>query len=243
MEKFVQDVRYAFRSLVRQPGFALTAILTLALGIGATTAIFSVYNSVILRPLAFERSDRIVAITNFWTADARRSANVSAPDFHDWNAQSQSFEAMGYYTGGEWSVTVNGSADYALAFRVTPGFLDVLRAKASVGRLLTDEELRPGGPLAVVITDAYWQAQFNRNPDVIGSTIKFDDRIFTIAGVLQRDIRFPARADFYYPAWVEEETKSRSAHNYRAIGRLRDGVTLEQAQSEMTAIATRLEQT
>jgi predicted permease len=242
MEKLVQDLRYAFRSLFRQPGFALTAIMTLALGIGATTAIFSVYNAVIVRPLPFEAADRIVAITNLWTATGTRSANVSAPDFHDWSAQSRSFEAMGYYTGGEWSVTVNGSADYALAFSVTPGFLEALRVRASVGRLLTAEEQRPGGPLALVITDAYWKRQFNGDPGVIGSTIKFDDRIFTVAGVLQRDIRFPARADFYYPAWVEEETTSRSGHNYRAIGRLRDGVTLEQAQGEMTAIATRLEQ-
>jgi predicted permease len=242
METLVQDLRYALRSLLRQPSFSLTAILTLALGIGATTAIFSVYNTVILRPLAFQESDRIVAITNFWTRTGSRSPNVSAPDFHDWHAQSQSFEAMGYYTGGEWSVTIGGSADYALAFRVTPGFLDVLRARASVGRLLTAEEQRPGGPLAVVITDAYWKRQFDGNPGVIGSTIKFDDRIFSIAGVLQPDIRFPARADFYYPAWVEEETTSRSGHNYRAIGRLREGVTLQQAQSEMTGIASRLEQ-
>lgn len=242
MEQLVQDIRYAFRSVVRQPSFALTAILTLALGIGSTTAIFSVYNAVILNPLPFEEADRIVAITNLWTKTGTRSPNVSAPDYHDWNARSQAFDAMGYYTGGESSVTVKGSADYASAFRVTPGFLEVLRAKASVGRLLTAEEQRPGGPLAVVITDAYWRAQFHGDPGVIGSTIKFDDRIFSIAGVLEPGIRFPARADFYYPAWVEAETTSRSAHNYRALGRLRSGVTREQAQAEMTAIAARLEQ-
>jgi predicted permease len=242
METLFQDLRYAVRSLLRQPSFAVTAIVTLALGIGATTAIFSVCNAVLLRPLAFEAPDRLVAVTTFWVKAGRTSPNVSAPDFHDWEAESRSFEALGYYTGGEWSVTVDGAAEYAMAFRVTPGFLDALRAKASIGRLLTSEEQRPGGPLAVVITDDYWRRRFASDPGVIGKTLKFDERLFTVAGVLQPGIRFPARTDFYYPSWVEPETTSRSGHNYRVIGRLRDGVTLAQAQSEMTAIARRLEE-
>src|SRR5688572_12120807 len=100
MEKLLQDLRFALRSLGRQPGFALTAVMTLALGIGATTAIFSVVNAVMLRPLPFERADRIVALQNFWTERATLAQSVSAPDFHDWKAQSTSFESMGYYAGG-----------------------------------------------------------------------------------------------------------------------------------------------
>src|SRR5688572_29510635 len=118
----LQDLRYAVRSLFRQPSFALTAILTLALGIGSTTAIFSVVNAVLMRPLPFAEPERIVAVMNYLTRTGSTSTNVSAPDFHDWKRQSQSFEALAYYAGGEWSVTVNGAADYALAFRVTPGF-------------------------------------------------------------------------------------------------------------------------
>ena len=242
MEKLLQDVRYSVRSLVRQPSFALTAIFTLALGIGAATAIFSVVNAVILRPLPFEEPDRIVALQNFWTDRGTTSQNASAPDYHDWEAQSRSFEAMGYYTGGESSVTIGNTADYAYAFRVTPGFLRTLRARASIGRLLTEEEQRPGDPLALVITHEYWRRQFNSNPDVIGSSVKFDDRIFSIVGVLQPGLRYPARADFYYPAWVEPETVSRSGHNYRVVARLRSDVTIDQARAEMTGIATRLEQ-
>ena len=238
----IQDLRYAVRSLFRQPSFALTAILTLALGIGSTTAIFSVVNAVLMRPLPFEEPERIVAVMNYLTRTGSTSTNVSAPDFHDWKRQSQSFEALAYYAGGEWSVTVNGAADYALAFRVTPGFFETLRAKTSVGRLLTEEEQRPGGPLAVVITDAYWRRQFNSDPRVIGTPVKFSDRIFTVAGVLEPGMRFPSRADFYYPAWVQPETASRSGHNYRAIGRLRSDVSIEQARQEMTAIARGLEQ-
>lgn len=242
MEKLLQDLRYALRSLFRQPAFALTAIVTLALGVGATTAIFSVVNAVILRPLPFEEPDRLVSLQMFWTETGRRSQNVSAPDFHDYRTQSRSFEALGYHAGGEGSVTIDGTADYATGLVVTPGFLEALRARTSIGRMLTDEEQQPGGPLAVVITDEYWKRQFNANPSAIGTTIKFDDRLFTIVGVLQPGIRYPARADFYYPAWIEPETPSRSGHNYRVLGRLRDGVSIEQAQSEMDAIARRLEQ-
>ena len=239
METLVQDLRYAVRSLRRQPAFALTAILTLALGIGATTAIFSVVNAVILRPLPFERADRMVAIQNFWSQRGNTSQNVSAPDFHDWKAQSTGFEAMGYYTGGEWSATVDGTADYVMTFRVTPGFLEALHARAAVGRLFSEEELRTGATVAVM-TDAYWKRQFGAQLNAIGKTLKYNDRVFTIVGVLEPGIRFPARAELYVPAAIAAETP-RSGHNYRVAARLRDGVTLEQAQAEMTAISKRLE--
>ena len=241
METLVQDLRFAFRSLVRRPGFALTAIVTLALGIGSTTAIFSVVNAVILRPLAFERADRIVSVRNLWTKTGRRSSNVSAPDFEDWKAQSRSFQAMAYYWGGETSVTTGSAADYVSVFWITPGFFDALGARAVMGRLLSGEEQQAGGPTAVVISDAFWRKQFNADPAAIGATVKFSDRLFTVAGVLDRGIRFPARADIYAPSWVHPTTTSRSGHNYRVIARLRDGVTIDQARSEMTAIATRLE--
>jgi len=240
MEKLVQDLRFALRTLLRQPGFALTAIVTLALGIGATTAIFSVVDAIILRPLPFARADRIVAVTSLWTKTGHRG-QVSAPDFHDWQAQSTSFQAMAYYAGDETSVTLGRAAEYATVYLVTPAFFDVLGAHAAIGRLLSQQEQQPNGPLAVVVTDAFWRKQLNADPAAIGSTLKLDDRLFVVAGVLPRGIRFPARADVYVPAWLLPETTSRSAHNYRVIARLRDGVTVPQARAEMTAIATRLE--
>ena len=240
MEKLVQDVRYAFRSLIRQPAFAATAILTLALGIGATTAIFSVVNAVLMRPLPFPDPARLVAVTNFWTKTGLRGSSVSAPDFHDWKAQSQSFAAMGYWSGGETSVTTANMADYAFAYRVTPGFLEALGAKAARGRLLSTDDHAAGAALAVVITDAYWKKQFNGQDSAIGSTLKFNDRLFTIAGVMEPGQRYPARADIYYPAWTVSETRSRSGHNYRVVARLKDDVSLEQARAEMAGIAQRL---
>src|SRR5688572_2549714 len=117
METLVQDLRYAGRSLLRQPSFAVTAVLTLALGIGATAAIFSVVNAVLLRPLPFAQPDRVVAVTNLWTKTGLRGGSVSAPDFHDWQAQNQSFVKLGYWTGGETSVTTNAGPSYAFTYR------------------------------------------------------------------------------------------------------------------------------
>ena len=240
MEKLSQDLRYALRSLFRRPSFAITAILTLALGIGATTAIFSVVNAIVFRPLPFEQPDGIVALTNVNAQTGARSFTVSAPDFHDWKARSQSFEAMAYYIGGETSVTLKDSADYAAVYRVTPGFFESLGVRVRAGRLLSPEEEAPGGPLSVVITDAFWKQHFNSEPRAIGSAVKFDDRTFTIVGVLAEGQRFPPRADIFFSAWLGTETTSRSGHNYLVIARLRDGVRLEQASAEMTTIAASL---
>jgi predicted permease len=240
MERVIQDVRYAVRSLLRQPAFAATAIVTLALGIGATTAIFSAVDAIVLRPLPFPRADRIVAVGNYWTRTGTRGTLVSAPDFHDWEAQNRSFSAIAYYIGGDISVTVNGTADYAAVYRTTPRFFDVVGARAQIGRLLSGEEQRPGGSNAVVITDAFWRKQFNADPGAIGRTVKFNDTVFTIAGVLDRGIRYPARADIYMPAWRWPETTERGSHNYTVVARLADGVTLEQAREDMRSIAERL---
>jgi putative ABC transport system permease protein len=237
-----QDLQYALRTLIRQPAFSLTAILMLALGIGATTAMFGVVKAVLLRPLPFRAPDRVVAVMNLWTKTGVPSANVSAPDFDDWKAQSRSFAALALYWGGETSVTVAGTGDYATVHRVTPDFFEAVGATAAAGRLLTAEELQPGGPLSVVITDAFWRRQFNADRSALGSTIKYGDRSYTIVGVLAPGQRYPARADIYGPAWLTPQTTSRGGHNYRVVARLEDGVSVAQAQAEMSAIARRLEE-
>src|SRR4051812_40481728 len=173
MDSLLQDLRFASRSLGRHPGFALTAIVTLALGIGATTAIFSVVNSVLLRPLPFADPDRIVTINNFYARTGSRSTTVSAPDFHDWEAQARSFAAIASYRGGSASVTLAGSADYAGVIIVSPAFFEALGARASAGRLFTRDERQAGGPLTAVITDAFWRRTFNGSEGAIGSTIKY----------------------------------------------------------------------
>lgn len=242
MDNFLQDVRYALRALLRQKGFSVTALVTLALGIGATTAIFSVVNAVVLRPLPFDQPDRIVVITNLNTRSGVRSTTISSPDFRDWRERSRSFEVLAYYTGGETSVAVNNASDYASVIRITPGYFRVFGATARTGRLLSNEEEQPGGPPSVVITDAYWRRQFGADPRAIGSTVTFNQQAHTIVGVTSPEFRFPARADIYYAEPAIPASTSRSAHNYRAVGRLSAGVALSQAQSEMTGIAARLSQ-
>ena len=240
METLRQDVRYGIRTLTRQPGFAATAILTLAIGIGATTAIFSVVNAVVLRPLPFDEPDRVVVVTNRDLKTGARYTTVSGPDFRDWRDASRSFDSLAYWAGGETSVTVNNASDYAWAVVVTPGYFRVFGAAARVGRLFTLEEEQPGGPQVVVISEAFWRRQFGADPRAVGSTITFRQRGYTIVGVTA--LRYPARADIYYPEEAPPDNQSRTAHNYRALGRLAAGVPLAEAQAEMAAIASQLSQ-
>jgi putative ABC transport system permease protein len=240
MDTLIQDLRYAVRTLLRQPTFALTAILTLALGIGASTAMFGVVNAVLLRPLPFPDPDRIVVVASHWLRSGVRTGQVSYPDFRDWKEQNRSFAVMGYYWGGEASVTVQGIGGYARVFRVTPGYFEALGARTTLGRVLSTDELTAEGQAAVVITDAFWRQQFNADPAAVGSTVKFDDRIHTIVGVLAPGMRHPARADMYSAA-LSPLKSSRSGHNYRVVARLKDGVSVAQANQDMVAIAKRLE--
>ena len=241
MDQFLHDVRYAWRSLRRQPAFTSLAVITLALGIGANAAIFSVVNAVLLRPLSYSQPQRIVAINNLWRTSGV-SASVSAPDFHDWHDTATSFDAMAYYQGGETSVSVAGAADYATVIRATPGFFDVFGTGPAIGRALETADETPGSPLTAVISHDFWTRRFGGRPEALGATVSFGERTFTIVGVMPPGFRFPTRTDVWYPAWVQPETTSRSGHNYRVVARLKDGVGIEQAQAEMTALAARLEQ-
>jgi putative ABC transport system permease protein len=239
MDNLLQDIRYGVRTLARQPGFAATAIVTLALGIGATTAIFSVVNAVVLRPMPFDEPARIMVVTNRNLKTGNVNATISGPDFFDWRAQNRSFDVLAYFTFGlESSVTVNNVSDYAAATRVSPGYLRVFGATARAGRLFTPEEERPAEGDVVVITTAYWRRQFNADPRALGSTVTFRQRQYTIIGVT--DLRYPARTDMYYVDPVPPESQSRTAHNYRGIGRLARGVAVSEAQAEMTTIAESL---
>jgi putative ABC transport system permease protein len=241
MDTLRQDIRYALRSLRSQPAFASLAVLTLALGIGANAAIFTVVNAVLLKPLDYKNPDRIVALTTEWRKSGLRGT-VSAPDFHDWHDTSSSFRSMALYTGGETSVSVDGVADYATAMRATPEFFDVFGVDPQIGRLPTARDQRPGGALTAVIGHAFWIRRFGGRSDVLGRTLTVAQSTFTIVAVMPPQFRFPDRTDVWVPSWFIPETTSRSAHNYWVVGRLKDGVTIDQAQAEVTSIAARLEQ-
>ncbi|MCU1381854.1 MAG: hypothetical protein JWL71_551 [Acidobacteria bacterium] len=238
MDAVAQDLRYAWRSLRRQPAFALLAIGTLALGIGANAAIFSAVNAVLLRPLDFRSPDRIVALTTYWQKTGRRGT-VSAPDFHDWHDSTTSFAAMASYAVGETSVNIAGGADYGNVTLITPEFFDVFGVDALIGRTIPRTGTSGDAPAAVLSHDL-WLRRFGGTPDAIGRTVSFEQRAVTIVGVMPPGFGFPDRTDLWYFPPGSPETASRSAHNYRVVARLKDDVSAAQAQAELSALAARL---
>jgi len=240
MSDFLGDLRYAVRLLMKQPGFTSVTIAVLALGIGATTAIFSVVDGVLLRPLPYADADRLVSVSNYYRKSAFRGT-ISAPDYHDWHDQAQSFSGLAMYNSNPSSISVDGAADYAVVTRATPEFFDVMGGRPALGRLLSADEHKAGGPMTAVVSYAFWRSHFGGDRSAIGRTLKYRDAVYTVVGVLAPEFNFPPRSAIWTAWWMVPETTSRSAHNYRAVGRLKPGVTIAQAQAEMDAIADRLE--
>jgi putative ABC transport system permease protein len=236
----LSDVRFAARLLIKNPGFTIIATVVLALGIGANTAIFSVVDAVLLRPLPYADQDRIVSLSTFWRKTGLR-ATVSAPDYHDWHDRTTSFEHMAAYVASSSSVSVEGAADYAAVARATPEFFAVFGARTELGRLPSADEQRDGGPLTAVVSHAFWVTKLGGDRAAIGRTLKYAQRAYTVIGVVPPDFRFPAATDVWIPWWAFPETPSRSAHNYRAVGLLKRDVSLAHAQTEMEALGAQLE--
>jgi predicted permease len=242
IDDLLRDLQYAGRNLRRSPGFATLAILIMALGIGANTAVFSVVNAVLLKPLAYRDADRIVALTNSSTAREAPTAlskQVSIPDVQDWRDQSASFSAMAYYASRESAVMQGSTAEYAQVASVSPDLFRVFTVEPVVGRTFTPEETMQGAAGAAMISYTYWQSHFGGDPRALGKTIRADG-LRPIVGVLPPGFRFPDNTDI----WVSAvgAPGSRGGQNFLAVGRLKTGVAVEQAQAEMTPIARRLEQ-
>src|SRR5215216_2035471 len=191
MESLTRDLRYIARSLARSPGFFIVTVLTLALGIGATTAIFSVVNGVLLQPLPYPSSERIVQL--FQVDKDTKRMSVSEPNFRDWRAETRSFSAVALHSAGG-SVTVNGLSEpaRARATYVTRDFFSVFGLRPRIGRTFIDEELRPGAPPSVVVSDAFWRAYLDASPAAVGHTIKVENRLYTIVGVMPPEMNYPA---------------------------------------------------
>jgi putative ABC transport system permease protein len=247
----VADARFALRTLKKTPALAIAAILTLALGIGANTAIFSAVNAVILRPLPFHDPDRLVML---WEENPDRGwyGNVVAPaNALDWREQVAGFEDLAAYTDYPARITVSdaGTAgpQVVTATRVTGNFFSVLGVRAQVGRMLRDEETWGGQPRVVVIGDRLWRQRFAADPAIVGSTIQLDGRDYQVAGVAPPSFVFPGES---VQLWVpmrwdvasRGEIYFRRAHWLRAIARLRPGVSLERASAELQTVVRRLQQ-
>jgi predicted permease len=241
-DHLLQDVRIGLRMLAKNPGFAALAVLIMALGIGANSAVFSVVNAVLLKPLAYPDADRIVTLSNFsrtGKAATALSKAASIPDVQDWHDQSSSFEAMAYYSSRESAVLSGSTAEYARVTGVSPEFFRVFATAPILGRLFNAEEMRPGAGGAVLISHAYWQSHFGGNPGVLGQSVRVSG-LQPIVGVLPPGFGFPNRTDLWVPLAVD--SPPRTWQSFLAVARLKPQVSLEQAQSELTLIASRLEQ-
>jgi putative ABC transport system permease protein len=238
MSTLLQDLRFGLRMLAKNPGFTAVAVLTLALGIGANTAIFSVVNAVLLRPLAYRHADRIVTLSTSWPK-YNLYGPVSAPDFHDWHDQSTVYDAMAYYSPAEIAVRAGSIAEYGHVGIVTPEFFRVFEVEPQRGRLFsTDEEKRGRSSGAVVISHAYCESHFGTTAEGLGKTIHLADRTMEIVGVLPSGFHFPDKTDIWFPA--DLTAPGRFAHNFMAVGRLKAGVSLEAARAQIAGIAARL---
>src|SRR6267378_4586170 len=171
LDTLLQDLRFAFRMLLKNPGFTALAVVIMSLGIGANTAMFSVVNAVLLKPLAFADPDRIVTLGSLWKGSPRHGI-VSAPDFHDWHDQSTAFEAMAYYQDDDVAVTAGPAAEYAHVADVTPEFFHVFQVEPAVGREFTTDETKQGSSGAVVISSAYGVSHFGGNSNALGHAVR-----------------------------------------------------------------------
>ncbi len=237
-----QDLRYAARALRKAPGFTAVAALTLALGVGANTAIFSVVNAVMLRPLPFSEPDQLVRI---WESNVERgwpTFAVSHPNFLDFRAQADSFESMAATNNAGFTWTSNGEPEIVLGLQVTATFLRVLKITPVLGRNFLDEEDRPGGNTRVVlIGDGFWRRAFGGDPSVVGRTITLNSQSYTIIGVLPASFRWGDYSDMLAPL-APDPARNRADHRLSVIGRVQNGATIDQATTQLETIAARLGQ-
>jgi len=239
METLMRDLRYVARSFVRTPGFFIVAAFTLALGIGATTAIFSVVNGVLLQPLPYRESDRIVQLFQI-DKDGNRMS-VSEPNFADWKSGTRSFAGIAMTRAGG-IITVNGLSEpvRVRGTSVTRDFFSVFGVRPELGRTFVDEELRTGAPASVIVSHGFWQRYLGANLNAVGRTITIGTTLFTIVGVMPEHMNYPAGNELWTPHEIDEPNPSRTSHGWRVIARLKDGVTLEQAKQDLSAVSRRL---
>ncbi len=243
MDHLLRDLRHSARALLRRPGFLALATITLALGIGATTAIFSVVHGVLLRSLPFPEAERIVMI---WEADEREPAGLGGQmshlNFLDYREQARSFEAMAQMRSGNMTVTGLGDARLVPGGQVTPDFFRVLGVDLLLGRSFSAEENLPSGPRAVVLGESFWREQFASRRDILGEILYIGGDAHTIIGVAPAAIEFPNDARLWIAARNNDDGCGRGCVMYATIGRLASGSTIEQARAELVPIAGRLEE-
>jgi putative ABC transport system permease protein len=253
----LNDIRYGFRQLLKHPGFTLIAVLTLALGIGTNTAIFSVVNALLLKPLPFPEPQQLVAfgMTNTRQAGQTDLGSLSYPDFFDFREQNRTLHSLAVYRDRSFAITSDEGATSLRGVKSSAEFFDVLGVRPILGRSFTrDDEIAGGGAggFKVVLSYDFWQKHFGGEKNVLGRDIELDRRQYTVIGVLPAKFQFPIQADpieFYVtiaedavnPDGSKPQTEQRGNHSLDSIGRLKPGVTIAQAQADLSTIAANLE--
>jgi putative ABC transport system permease protein len=243
MDTLLQDIRYSIRTLIKNPAFTGVAVLALGLGIGANTAIFSVVNAVLLRPLPFEQSNRLVMVWEKRLQLGRIRNTVSPPDFNDWRAQNQVFEDMAAYAGQGFNLGSTAEPERIQGAGVSPSLFSVLRAQPRIGRVFESEEDKPSSDRVAIISSGLWQRSFASDPNIVGKTITLNDKAYSVVGVMPADFVFPnRRAEIWVPLILSpDDAANRGGHSLTVVARLKDGITIQRAQNEMDAIAAQLE--
>jgi putative ABC transport system permease protein len=240
LEQLLQDIRYALRQLGRSRGFTAVVVLTLALGIGANTAIFSIVNAVLIRPLPFKDPARLVMVWATWAKRGENRINVSPADFADWKEQSKTLEHLSAIWPWTSLITLGAEPTYIPAARVSSDFFDLLGVKPGRGRVFSSEEQAHSGFKVVILSDALWH-KLGGDPALIGKPIQLNRKPWTVIGVMPPGFSFPSLDEAWLPLPQDELwEQQRGNGNLRAIGALKPGVTLAQAQSEMDTITARL---
>jgi len=245
MGTLTQNLRYAVRALWNSPGFTMVVVLTLALGIGANTAIFSVVYSALLHPLPYRDPGKLFHLgeSRSQSDNSANGAQASYPDYLDWKRAAKSIQSFAAYSGDAFTLSANGEPKNTFAAQVTPSFFSTLGIKPALGRDFLEGEMREDGPPVTILTDAFWRTEFGADPKVIGRVIHLDGKPATIVGVLPRDFEFaPARSA---PLWVPihqsgDPITRRSLRWLSVFGRLAPGVSPDQARAEMQSINAQL---
>ncbi len=237
----MNDIRYAVRSLVKQPGFAIVAVLALGFGIGATTSIFTVVNGVLLRPLPYEQPDRLVWLWSGTTGSVISRAGVAPLDLDDYRRDTKSFERLAGFLYGSWNLTGDGSPSRLLGVRVTDGFFETLGVRPLLGRTFAADEQRDGRNDIVIFSYGFWQREYAGDKAILGRKVTMDGKTFEVVGVMPPGFQFPPEADMWAPVGLGgEQMTSRSFKTLRMFGRLKPGVAIEQAQADTRQVDSQL---
>lgn len=238
-----QDIRYAARMLLKNPGVTIIVIIALALGIGANTAIFSVVNTVLLRPLPYPESERLVFLNE--KSPVLDEMSISYPNFLDWRSQNQTFEKMGVYNRASYNLTGTGEAERIVTGQVSADLFSVLRVNAALGRVFTNEEDKPGATRVVVLSYPLWQRRFGGQTSILNQAITLNSKSYTVIGIMPQTFAYPSRVEMWVPVGQLSDQPSwqeRGNHpGLYGVARLKPGATFEQADADMNNIAANLE--